>query len=144
METEAIRLATVPVPKQRANWIGAPEFYHLNLLCRSVWEAFDDLGGGIYLVGSALTRRDHRDVDIRAIIDDDKYAAMFPASAGLSNPQNDARWSLVCASISEWLSTRSGLKIDFQIQARTEANKDKGPRCAVGIFIGKPQTGIVE
>jgi hypothetical protein len=42
----------------------------------------------------------------------------------------------MCSSISEWLAKRSGLPIDFQIQRRTDANKEYGGqlRNAIGLF----------
>ena len=115
---------------ERANWIGAPEFYHLNCLCATLVAAF---GHNVYLVGSTLTKRDYRDVDIRVILDDAEYESLFgPGSEG--DPQINAFWSLTCSAISEWLSKRSNLPIDFQIQSMTKANKEKGARQALGCF----------
>lgn len=118
---------------KRANYIGAPEFYHLNNVCRMVTEAF---GWHLYLVGSSLKRRDYRDVDIRLILPDNEFDAMFPGISGAH--WLDARWSLICASISEWIGKRCNLPIDFQIQRMTEANAeypDEHPRNALGMFI---------
>ena len=123
---------------QRANWIGAPQFFILNQACRPIVDAF---GWHLYLVGSALTKRDYRDVDLRLILPDEDFDRLFPgihpvhrACAWL-----DARWSVLCVSISEWLTARTGLPIDFQIQRSTEANAEfRGPRNAVGIFV-EPQ-----
>jgi len=53
----------------------------------------------------------------------------------------NALWCLMCTSISEWLSRRTGLPIDFQMQKMTEANKEyKGERKAIGLFLQKMPT----
>ena len=65
---------------ERANWIGAPAFYDLNMACVSIRRAFPVYGP--FLVGSALERRDHRDVDVRCILDRDTYCAMFVGEGG--------------------------------------------------------------
>src|SRR5690349_2568512 len=109
---------------KRANYIGAPEFYNLNNVAMVLNEAFG--GYHNYLVGSSIERRDFRDVDIRCILDDAEFDRIFQHNS--VNYSTNALWSLVCASISEWLSHRTGLKIDFQIQRQTDANKEEGPR----------------
>jgi hypothetical protein len=117
---------------KRANFIGAPEFYNLNNVATVLNEAF---GMNNYLVGSAIERRDHRDVDIRCIMDDEEFDRLFgPKMPG--NYSTNGLWSLMCASISEWLASRTGLKIDFQIQRRTQANAEyDGQRQCLGLFI---------
>lgn len=116
----------------RANYIAAPHYFMLNMACRSLTEAF---GYNVYLVGSSLERRDYRDVDVRCILDDAEYARLFPGLTG--NPSLNAMWSLMCSSISLYLSQQSGLPVDFQIQQQTEANagNPKGKRHALGIFL---------
>lgn len=116
----------------RANYIPAPHYFNLNMACRPLVEAF---GWCVYLVGSSLEKRDYRDVDIRCILDDVEYARLFP---GLSdNPAFSPLWSLMCSSISLYLSQHSGLPVDFQIQQQTEANQIEGrtKRHAIGIFL---------
>lgn len=121
---------------RRANYIGAPEFFLLNQACQIVEAAFD-FGVGTMLVGSSLTKRDYRDVDIRCILRDEDFERLFPGTQGASNWRHPL-WSLMCSSISLFLSKASGLPIDFQIQSMTEANHDypspEHQRCAVGIF----------
>lgn len=116
----------------RANYIGAPEFYDLNAACRTITEAY---GHHLYLVGSALKKRDFRDVDLRLILPDAQFDALFPGMTG--GWWLDARWSLMCSSISLWLTRRSALPIDFQIQRQSDANRDEpdGQRSAIGIFL---------
>lgn len=119
----------------RANWVPAPHFFELNLACRALVDAY---GAHVYLVGSAIARRDYRDVDVRMILPDADFASLFPGLSG-SSPSHDARWSLLCSAISLWLSKRSGLPVDFQIQQMTEANSWSGqskghPRHPLGLF----------
>ncbi len=118
-------------PAQRATFVGAPQQFELNFAVRAVTEAF---GYCCYQVGSSLEKRDFRDVDIRCILDDEDFDRMF---LGWQHNHLDARISLLNCAISLWLSTRSGLPVDFQFQRMTEANKTnpKGRRNAIGIFI---------
>jgi hypothetical protein len=102
---------TEPVAqKSRANFLPSPHFFQLNQACLFVSQAFDSYP---YLVGSCLVKRDYRDVDVRLILEDERYDKMFgpKAECGYLN----AYWSLLCTSISMYLSTASGLPIDFQI-----------------------------
>lgn len=120
--------------KRRANYVGAPAFFNLNMTCRLINEAFGDVGH-CYLVGSAMERRDHRDVDVRFIMEDDAYARLFRGEGGWLNPL----WSLMCQSISVWLHEQTGLPVDFQIQQQTAANAaHNGPRSALGLFLDYP------
>ena len=126
---------TKPVEqKSRANYLPSPQSLLLSQACLFVSQAFDSHP---YLVGSCLYKRDFRDVDIRLILDDERYDKMFgpKAECGYLN----AYWSLLCTSISMYLSTASGLPVDFQIQRMTQANeKHSGPRHALGIFLDYP------
>jgi len=119
----------------RANYIGAPQFFRLNEACRIVNDAFG-FGYGVFLVGSSLTRRDYRDVDLRLIVTDEDFARLFPGELGAS--WRHPFWSLLCSSISLYLSQVSGLPVDFQVQSMTEANRDyaapEHERCALGLF----------
>jgi len=116
---------------KRANFLPAPHYFNLNMACLPITEAF---GYRVYLVGSAMTRRDYRDVDVRCILSDDDYAHLFPR--GPLAPQADALWSILCASISLYLSQHSGLPVDFQFQQQSKANvENTGPRSALGLFV---------
>lgn len=128
------RLGDATKGPKRANFLPSPHFLQLNQACLFVSQAFDSHP---YLVGSCLVKRDYRDVDIRLILEDEKYDKMFgpKAECGYLN----AYWSLLCTSISMYLSTASGLPIDFQIQRQTQANeKHSGQRHALGIFLDYP------
>lgn len=118
--------------------IGAPACFELELAIRHVCEAYSVYTGkgfgGCYVVGSCLERADWRDVDVRLMLDDATFAREFP-NAG-EHWEHDARWLLLTVAISEYLSKRTGLPIDFQFQPQTHANaRHQGKRNAIGIRI---------
>ena len=80
-----------------------------------------------YLVGSATAKDDYRDVDIRTILDDDEFDALFGG--------REFFWSLTCLGISTYLHEVTGLPVDFQIQRRAEANEKyvAGIRNPIGV-----------
>src|ERR1041385_5064435 len=104
---------------KKSSYVGAPAIFALSLACREINEAFGSPKscGHCYLVGSSLDRPDWRDVDIRFIMPDAEFAALFP-KAPLDNAswECDGRWLLMTAAISERLSRLTGLPIDFQFQ----------------------------
>lgn len=135
----------------RASYVGVPEIFELNAACQLINKAFDDFG--CYHVGSSLDRRDYRDVDVRYIMSDEKFSALFGEEMPiLMCPKDKAHtfepnrsfchcgerlkikqhfwrfeinplWSLMSITISNWLRLRTGLPIDFQIQPQTYANE---------------------
>lgn len=128
-----------PPPMKRANWLPAPAAFNLNMACVAIDKAF---GGhfGCYLVGSALRKRDYRDVDVRLIMSDAEFERLFPGA--VNHPQLNPLWSLLCSSISLFLQTHTGLPVDFQIQQQTAANAEFGGgpkqghgRHPLGIFL---------
>jgi hypothetical protein len=117
--------------KPGGSFLGAPEIFSLGLACHLVGRA---LGETCYLVGSVNERPDFRDVDVRVIMDDAKYAALFGAGG---NGEVHVFWSLFCTATSEYLAKRTGLRIDFQVQKRSavaEADWDK-VRLPLGIYL---------
>jgi hypothetical protein len=123
-----------PAPRHKACHVGAPAIFALQTECREIARAFDTFG--IYLVGSALERADWRDVDVRMIMDDADFDALFPDATD-GGWEFDPRWSLLTVAISAHLSARTGLPIDFQIQRQTHANKQHaGPRNCLCIDYG--------
>jgi hypothetical protein len=87
---------------------------------------------GLLPMNIALWIADWRDVDVRCILDDAAFAALFP-QAGQSWEQ-DTRWLLLTVSISAWLPKQSGLPVDFQFQPATHVNKAHGGQChALGL-----------
>ena len=131
---EALHAAVTPKQWKRANYVAAPHFYNLNQACAILNRCFEK-GFGCYLVGSALTTKDYRDVDVRYIMDDESYDKLFKNDRGWTNPL----WSVMCTSISLWLSKATDLPIDFQIQRQSTANAEHhGKRAALGIFLDYP------
>jgi len=112
-------------------YLTATQFTRLNDVCVPVRAAF---GHGPYLVGSATEHAGFRDVDLRVIMPDDEFDALFAGRAMV--------WSITCQAISHMLADWSGLPIDFQIQRMTEANEKypDGPRHPMGLR-GRPYAG---
>ncbi len=109
--------------KRKTSYLPAYQLTLLNNACIPIVEAF---GHHPYLVGSARQRPDFRDVDVRSILPDDEFDAIFT--------EREFFWSLVCLAISVYLSGVTGLPVDFQIQRQTEANeKFPGERSALGM-----------
>lgn len=105
-------------------------------LTQSGYRLLDDWGVNLrrmfgevpYLVGSALTSADHRDVDVRVMVGYDQWAAIAAASN-----LDDLH---LCVSL--WGQQVTGLPIDFQVQLGETANAEfsgrrhpLGPRPAV-------------
>lgn len=125
-----IRADAVVIEMQKANYIGAPQVFTLELACKQINEAFG--GFGCFLVGSSIQRADWRDVDIRLILPDDQFRNLFPDSE--INYELDCRWLILSSSLSMFLSKVSGLPVDFQIQPQTKANlQHTGQRHAIGL-----------
>ena len=110
--------------------IGMPEYLLLDSSCHIINEAFNDT---CYLVGSCLNTKDFRDVDVRMIMDDDKFERFF----GDVHPAVNACWSLICMSISLYLKHNTGLRVDFQIQKRSRVKESdwKKPRYSMGFYV---------
>ncbi len=119
---------TEPEPRETgAAGVGMPALIHLDAFGREIEEAFGYLP---YLVGSAARGKVWRDVDVRLMLPDEKFDALFPQSPGRVN----GRWALLCAAISELGRKRTGLPIDFQIQRTSDANERYGGvRHAIGM-----------
>lgn len=134
--------------QDRANYVGAPAMFHLQNACLFINEALDDKrpsvktfgrGGSCYLVGSCLTKRDFRDVDVRFIMGDEQFTEMF-GSVEEGHAWMHARWSLINTALADYLRRLTGLPIDFQIQSQTYANEKFSPKAgharhALGWFL---------
>ena len=102
--------------------IGGPEWVRLTAALRIVTEAF---GEPCWLVGSALETRDYRDVDVRVTLNDEAFETLF----GASPPPLIPLRLLIGLGISEYLSTATGLRVDFQIQKASDvSDKDRAKR----------------
>lgn len=130
---------TSPTPKRKKGvHVGAPACFALELACQHLHDAFCSDSGysGLYLVGSALERPDWRDIDVRLMMPDDEFAALFP-DAG-THWEFDRRWLVMTTAISAWLSAQTGLSVDFQFQPAMHANElHKGPRNALGLIFSR-------
>ena len=112
--------------------VGMPAQLYLHEFGSKIWDAF---GKPAYLVGSVLTSKSWRDVDIRLILDDKEYAEMFPGiHSGTGDEHHSAKWVALCLAWSAFGEKMTGLPIDFQIQQQSYANdKFDGPRSCIGI-----------
>lgn len=109
--------------------VGMPAALHLDAFGREINDAFGHLP---YLVGTASVGKQWRDVDVRLILPDDEFDALFPPVGPGQFP--DGLWSLLCAAISELAKARTGLPVDFQIQRQSYANdRFSGVRQALGL-----------
>ena len=105
----------------RAHYLTTIEWFNLNTCILPICKVF---GYQVFLVGSAIHRRDFRDVDVRVI---------WGRFEGILDNEHGRK--VVGMMMSEWLSSRTGLVIDFQIQTMAEADEHKGPRYALGTTI---------
>lgn len=98
----------------------------------------DYFGHVPYHVGSSLKTKDWRDVDVRLILPDDEFAALFgtPQSAEI-NPKLAA----ITLAFSALGSQMTGLPIDFQIQPQTWAN-EKYPHTRSALIEIRPQDEV--
>jgi len=113
--------------------VGMPASLHLDAFGREVNDAFDSFP---MLVGSSATSTTWRDVDLRLILPDAQFDALFPklVKPSRTNPM----WSLMCAALSELGRQRTGLPVDFQIQRMSDANKrydSTHVRYPVGLYV---------
>jgi hypothetical protein len=108
--------------------LDAPVLDALDLASVAVGAIFD---GPPYLVGSCLVRPDYRDVDIRTILFDEHYDRLFP-----NGTQNDPLRHLIQSAITARYVTETGLRIDYQIQRMSNANKayPDGGRHPLGLY----------
>jgi hypothetical protein len=135
---------TAPPKRAKGIYVGAPACFVLELACQHLHRAFcNEKGanfGGIYLVGSALERPDWRDIDVRLILDDASFDRLFPDAGGAAGTrwEFDQRWIIMTASLSAWLSSQTGLPVDFQFQPMSHANeRHSGRRNALGLVFAK-------
>lgn len=118
-------------PRMKAIYVGAPACFLLEQCCQHINDAFGNYG--CFLVGSALEHQNWRDVDVRFIMDDERFEREFPDVAG-RNWEFDPKWLLLTVSISGWMSRQTGLPVDFQIQPQSHANeKHSKTRSALGL-----------
>lgn len=128
---DATDLAFGPIAarRTRAHYLPADSLFGLHAAAEEVMHSFDSLG--VYLVGSSLTSKDYRDVDVRCMLRDEDFETLFPKDDRGLRP----RFMLLCLSISAWFRQVTGLPVDFQFQKQSVANaKHKGERNALGYY----------
>lgn len=111
-------------PEKKTVGVGMPAQLYLMQFGELINQAF---GEWPFQVGSSLRGNGWRDVDVRLMLDDEKYAAM--GFGDPKRPHDNARWCAFCAAFSALGRQMTGLPIDFQIQDMTTANAEHpGPR----------------
>jgi hypothetical protein len=80
----------------------------------------DYFGHTAYHVGSSLTSKDWRDVDVRLILPDDEFVDRFGEHA---SAETNPKLAAITLAFSALGSQMTGLPIDFQIQSQSRANE---------------------
>jgi hypothetical protein len=109
--------------------VGMPAWIMLNEYGRMLHQAF-----GCYplLVGSALARKDPRDIDVRIVLDDDRYQRLVGKLDECDRA--GTRWAMLCAAFSALGRQVTGLPIDFQLKTAASAAPEAGyPRLPFGV-----------
>lgn len=102
------------------------QMFLLDSACQPLMEVF---GWATFLVGTAMQPRDGRpprDIDVRTIVKDKQYDKLTKAigHAGIA---------FLGIAIGQYLSSLTGLPVDYQLQRMTEANAlHDGPRNPLG------------
>lgn len=99
--------------RKRNSGLDTYDLNRLDVACDVVARAFGF--GTTYLVGTSQTSDTWRDVDVRVILPDEQFDALFA--------ERQEFWSLVCMTTTNYLRAITDLPVDFQIQRRTEANE---------------------
>lgn len=119
-----------------SDWgVGMPASVYLDEFASKVIDAFSgDDHFGVYHVGSSLTSKKWRDVDVRIILTDEAYAAC--GFGDPRDPHRSAKWVALVLAFSALGRQMTGLPIDFQIQQQTYANETNkgGRRSALGLL----------
>jgi hypothetical protein len=111
--------------------VGMPQQIWLQEFGEHVRRAF---GHVPYHVGSSFEKKDGwRDVDVRLMLPDEEFAAMFP-HATPDHMQRDPKWVSTILAWSALGKAMTGLPIDFQIQQRSYAN-EKYPNGRSALFV---------
>lgn len=89
----------------------------------------DYFGHTPYQVGSSLHTKHWRDVDVRLILPDDEFEAMF---GKVKSAEVNAKLAAITLAFAALGKEMTGLPIDFQIQQQSHANeKYPGMRSAL-------------
>lgn len=110
-------------PRERAIYLRVDQVRKLDHWCQSLRVSFKT---HVYLVGSVLTGKDWRDVDVRIVISDEAFESIPMQTLDLD------------MLLSEWGQNQTDLPIDCQVQSASEFSTYKGPRNPRGIFPTQP------
>lgn len=111
-----------------AGYLSPQHLMRLHWACVPIVRSLRGAAIGAYLVGSAMTRPDYRDIDVRLVLDDDEFARLF-----CHRGDGFAWLRLVNVALSQQIEQASGLSpIDFQIQPLSHCQTYEGPRNPVG------------
>lgn len=83
----------------------------------------DYFGHVPYQVGSSLTTKDWRDVDVRLILPDEEFITRF---GSIHTSYVDPRLAAITLAFSALGKQMTGLPVDFQIQSQSHANTRYG------------------
>lgn len=98
-------------------YVGMPAALHLDEFARHLRAMFNT---EVYLVGSALVKKDWHDLDVRVILPDQAFYAM-----GFGAPENrfhNKKWISLCLAYSALGKQIVGHTIDFQIVPQSYSN----------------------
>jgi hypothetical protein len=129
----------IPAPKRVGKFgTGMPSTLQLDLYGELINDAWGQIA---YLVGSATqTKVGWRDVDVRLILPDEEYEAIFLHPTVAQPLRYDPTWRAHCLAWSLLGREMTGLPIDFQIQHQSVANQAyDGPRFALGLRLDRVQ-----
>ena len=108
--------------------VGMPGWLWLNEYGRLLRRAF---GHYPLLVGSALARKDPRDIGVRLILPDDEWPRLVGPLNECDRP--DTRWAVICMAYTALGRQLTGLPIDFQLKTAAAAAPEQGyPRLPIG------------
>lgn len=115
-------------PAKKGSGLGMPQSLYLQQFGDLLIPVFGEIP---YHVGSSLTGGVWRDVDVRVMLNAERYAAMGLGDP--AQPHHNERWCGYAMAFSELGRRMTGLPIDFQIQQTEKANQDypDAPRSAL-------------
>ena len=114
--------------------VGMPTWLQLHEFACVAQQAF---GHSPILVGSALTTKTPRDIDVRVILPTDEYLQRIGKIGEINLPFT--RWAALCLAFSSLGQQMTGKLIDFQIQNEETAYPYKDePRIVLGTVTREP------
>lgn len=117
----------------RAWGVGMPALLRLHEFGRLVHQAF---GRYPALVGSALTTKHPRDIDVRLALPADEYAALVGPEREFGQP--GTRWAAFAVAFAAAGREITGLPVDFQLQPPRIAEAHAGlPAVGLGYAVGR-------